>query len=383
MIATLVERAKADRYGQEADTIRLFWRLAARFAGDMTMAFLATGGVTFSGGVLPHLVDFLDPAVFRARYEDKAPFGDLLRRVGTRILMVNDAIHYGLGAIAATPERYAIDYEGARLVRIKSRLTQGRSTGSDADALSSAAMLRLVARRLLHAVPTLLAVVTLSFFLMRLAPGGPFDSERGLDPVIRANLDHIYGLDRPLLVQFGAYLWALAHGDFGPSTHWRDFTVNELFAIALPISIALGSRAMALAVAVGVPLGLAGALRGRGHRHGARRALVDRGARRADPSSSRRCCRRSSGCDLHWLPVGGWEDGAWRHQVLPVFTLALPQIAIVAKLTSPPRCATRSALPTYAPCAPSACPAGTSRCTPCAARCCPCSPTSAPPPPPS
>jgi glucokinase len=107
----LVERAKADRYGQEAETVRLFWRLAARFAGDMTMAFLATGGVTFSGGVLPRLIDFLDPAVFRARYEDKAPFGELLRNVGTRIIMVDDAVLYGLGAIAASPERYAIDYE--------------------------------------------------------------------------------------------------------------------------------------------------------------------------------------------------------------------------------------------------------------------------------
>lgn len=108
--AALVEHAKADPYGQEADTVRLFWRLAARFAGDMTMAFLATGGVTFSGGVLPRIIDFLDPAVFRARYEDKAPFGDLLRHVGTRIILVNDAIHYGLGAIAAEPELYAIDY---------------------------------------------------------------------------------------------------------------------------------------------------------------------------------------------------------------------------------------------------------------------------------
>jgi glucokinase len=108
--ATLVERAKADLYGQEAETVRLFWRLAARFAGDMTMAFLATGGVTFSGGVLPRIVDLLDPAVFRARYEDKAPFGELLRNVGTRIIMVNDAVLYGLGAIAASPDRYAIDY---------------------------------------------------------------------------------------------------------------------------------------------------------------------------------------------------------------------------------------------------------------------------------
>lgn len=108
--ATLVERAKADPYGQEADTVRLFWRLAARFAGDMTMAFLATGGVTFSGGVLPRIIDFLDPAVFRARYEDKAPFGELLRHVGTRIIMVNDAVHHGLGAIAAQPHRYAVNY---------------------------------------------------------------------------------------------------------------------------------------------------------------------------------------------------------------------------------------------------------------------------------
>ena len=108
--AELIERAKTDHYGEEADTVRLFWRLTARFAGDMTMAFLAIGGVTFSGGVLPRLLDFLDPAGFRARYEDKAPFGDLLRQVGTRIIVVDDAVLSGLGAIAANPEKYAIDY---------------------------------------------------------------------------------------------------------------------------------------------------------------------------------------------------------------------------------------------------------------------------------
>ena len=108
--AKLVERAKADHYGEEADTIRLFWRLAARFAGDMTMAFLATGGVTFSGGVLPRLVDFLDPAGFRARYEDKAPFGELLRKVGTRIIIADDAVLVGMAAVAADPDRYALDY---------------------------------------------------------------------------------------------------------------------------------------------------------------------------------------------------------------------------------------------------------------------------------
>ncbi len=106
----LIERAKGDHYGEEADTVRLFWRLTARYAGDMTLAFLATGGVTFSGGVLPRLIDFLDPAGFRARYEDKAPFGDMLRKVGTRIVVTDDAVLSGLGAIAAQPDRYALDY---------------------------------------------------------------------------------------------------------------------------------------------------------------------------------------------------------------------------------------------------------------------------------
>ena len=106
----LIAHAKADHYGEEADTLRLFWRLAARYAGDMTMAFLATGGVTFSGGVLPRLVDFLDPAGFRARFEDKAPFGELLRKVGTRIIVIDDAVLAGLAAIGAAPDKYALDY---------------------------------------------------------------------------------------------------------------------------------------------------------------------------------------------------------------------------------------------------------------------------------
>ena len=109
-VADLIERAKADPHGEEAETARFFWRLVARFAGDMTLALLATGGVTFSGGVLPRLVDLLDPAVFRARFEDKAPFGELLRNVGTRIIVAEDAVLSGLGAIAADPDRYALDY---------------------------------------------------------------------------------------------------------------------------------------------------------------------------------------------------------------------------------------------------------------------------------
>ena len=193
-------------------------------------------------------------------------------------------------------------------------------------------MLRLVATRLLAAIPTLFAVVALSFFLLRLAPGGPFDSERALDPAVRANLERLYGLDKPLLQQFGTYLWSLVRGDLGPSLHWRDFTVNELFARALPISIRLGSEAMVIALALGIALGVAGASRPRGFGALAVTSLALFGL--AVPNFVvAPLLQVVFGLDLRWLPVGGWEDGAWRQQVLPVAVLALPQVAIIAKLT--------------------------------------------------
>ena len=193
-------------------------------------------------------------------------------------------------------------------------------------------MIRLIATRLLAAIPTLFAVVALSFFLLRLAPGGPFDSERALDPAVRANLERLYGLDRPLLQQFGTYLWSLLRGDLGPSLHWRDFTVNELFARALPISIQLGSEALAIALGLGVALGVAGASRPRGLGPLAVTVLALFGL--AVPNFVvAPLLQVFFGLDLRWLPVGGWEDGAWRHQVLPVAVLALPQVAIIAKLT--------------------------------------------------
>ena len=101
---------QAEPRGEEADTVRLFWLLAARYAGDIAMAFLATGGVTFTGGVLPRLLPLLDPAAFRARFEDKAPFGTLLRKVSTAIVTTDEVVLHGLAALAATPDHYAIDY---------------------------------------------------------------------------------------------------------------------------------------------------------------------------------------------------------------------------------------------------------------------------------
>src|ERR1700726_3507322 len=121
-------------------------------------------------------------------------------------------------------------------------------------------MLRFLLARVATAVPALFIIIALAFFLMRLAPGGPFDTERALDPEITKNLRRIYKLDLPLVQQFWLYLQSLAPGDLGPSLHWRDFTVNELFAKALPISAMLGAKAMLVAIFAGTALGLVGAM---------------------------------------------------------------------------------------------------------------------------
>jgi len=191
---------------------------------------------------------------------------------------------------------------------------------------------RLILSRLAAAVPTLFAVIALSFFLMRLAPGGPFDAERALDPAVAANLRHIYRLDLPLPQQFWLYLVSLAQGDLGPSFHWRDFTVNELFARALPISLRIGSEALVVAVLVGGALGIvAGSGRTRARARGIAAVSI---LGLAVPSFVvAPLLQLVFGLALGWLPVGGWNDGSLRAQILPVVTLAPPQLAIVAGLT--------------------------------------------------
>ncbi|MGU3538401.1 ABC transporter permease [Methylobacterium sp. A54F] len=194
-------------------------------------------------------------------------------------------------------------------------------------------MIALVLRRLLfQALPTLLAVVAVSFVLMRLAPGGPFDLERPLAPAAMENLRRVYGLDQPLAVQFGRYLAALARGDLGPSFSYRDLTVADLFARGLPVSMTLGALALALALGLGLALGILAALR--------RGGLADRLAGLAAGLSLSvptfvvaPLLQIAFGLSLRWLPLSGWEDGAPSHLVLPVVTLALPQVGAIARLT--------------------------------------------------
>ena len=193
-------------------------------------------------------------------------------------------------------------------------------------------MIRFILRRLAQAVPTLLAVVTVSFFLMRLAPGGPFDLERPLAPAAMENLRRVYGLDRPLIAQFGSYLAALARGDLGPSFSFRDQSVFDLIARGLPVSATLGGLALALATLLGIGLGVVAALR----QGSAVDRLLGLGAAVTLSLPSfvvAPLLQIAFGLSLRWLPLGGWEGGTPSHLVLPVVTLALPQVGALARLT--------------------------------------------------
>ena len=192
-------------------------------------------------------------------------------------------------------------------------------------------MLRYVFRRFLTAIPTLFVIVTISFFLMRVAPGGPFNQERGLHPVIKANLDRVFHLDQPLWKQYLLYLNNLLHGDFGPSYNLPDFTVAELFAEGLPISIQLGMTALIGALAIGGALGIAAALRQNQPADYAVIATATAGST-IPTFVIAPLFQLLFALTLKWFPVGGWGDGALVNKVGPVITLMLPQLAVVARL---------------------------------------------------
>ena len=122
-------------------------------------------------------------------------------------------------------------------------------------------MLRHTLRGLLSLVPTLLMLITVAFFMMRMAPGGPFDTEKLLPPEIEANLEAKYHLDEPLLQQYFRYMGQIAVLDFGPSFQYKDWTVNELIAQSYPVSLTIGALAMLLAFVMGTMLGITAALR--------------------------------------------------------------------------------------------------------------------------
>lgn len=192
-------------------------------------------------------------------------------------------------------------------------------------------MMRYAFARIIGLVPTLFLLVTAAFFVIRLAPGGPFDEERTILPEVRANLEAAYGLDAPLGTQYLRYVSGLLRGDLGPSFKHKDTTVSELLASGLPVSAALGAAALVLALLLGVPLGFCAALRrGSAMDHGTTMLVALAIALPAfvlGPILS-----LVFGLSLRWLPAAGWEGGALRHAVLPVLTLAAPAFAYSARL---------------------------------------------------
>ena len=193
-------------------------------------------------------------------------------------------------------------------------------------------MLRYALLRLLGAIPTLLLVIVLAFLMVHAAPGGPFDAERVLPPEIEANIAAAYDLDKPLPQQFANYMGGLLQGDFGPSYRYRDHTVSELIGDAFPLSLKLGALAILLAVVVGVGVGTLAALN--------KDSLLDRMVMAVAMTGISipvfviaPVLVLFFAVKLQWLPAG-WSgaEGAGR-LVLPVISLALPQIAYIARLT--------------------------------------------------
>ena len=189
----------------------------------------------------------------------------------------------------------------------------------------------LIARRLASAIPTLFIIVTLAFFLIRVAPGGPFDLEQPLEARVMENLRRIYKLDRPLYEQYGLYLAALLRGDLGPSFYFRDFSVAELFAKGLPVSIRLGALALSFALLVGGALGVLAALRQNTWVDYLVTGLATIGIT-IPTFVVGPMLQIGLGIWLAWLPLAGWNGGALRNTIMPVLVLALPQLAIIARL---------------------------------------------------
>ena len=192
-------------------------------------------------------------------------------------------------------------------------------------------MFSFILKRLAGAIPTLFIIVTLAFFLIRTALGGPFDKERTIPPEVEANLNAVYHLDKPLYEQYAHYLVNVLQGDFGPSFQYRDFSVTDLIGSGFPVSLTLGLTAIFFAITIGMSLGAIAALR--------QNSLIDYAVMATAMTGitipnfvMAPLLTLVFGVYLGMLPVGGWGDGM-SQAILPVVALALPQIAYIARLT--------------------------------------------------
>jgi oligopeptide transport system permease protein len=205
-------------------------------------------------------------------------------------------------------------------------------------------MLRFLLRRLLVAIPTMFLVVTLAFFMMRAAPGSPFVNERQLSPEVEKAVMAKYGMDRPLAEQYFNYVRdVVTKGDLGPSLKYKDKTVLDILKENAGVSAILGLSAILLASIVGVLLGVLAALRQNRSIDYATMAIAIVGV--CIPTFvTAPLLVLVFGSKLGWLPIAGWDASTivlpvlgklpkLANIVLPVTVLALPQIAIISRLT--------------------------------------------------
>jgi oligopeptide transport system permease protein len=191
-------------------------------------------------------------------------------------------------------------------------------------------VLRFILRRLAWTAVVLWIVFTSTFFLMRAVPGGPFSSERALDPDIKKNFEARYDLDKPILVQYGLELKRYLTGELGLSMKLRDFTINDIIGQGFPVSAALGLSALLLALSIGVSAGIISAVRRGKAIDVAAMGLATVGV--AVPEFV--VAGLAILAFVFWLPLfpaAGW--GTLRQLVLPATCLALPYAAYVARLT--------------------------------------------------
>lgn len=192
-------------------------------------------------------------------------------------------------------------------------------------------MLIYALKRLLTTIPVLWIAITVCFFILRLAPGGPFDGERPLPPAVKQNLEAHYNLDKSLIEQYTIYIGDVLTGDLGPSFITEDFSVAEQLALGLPFTLIIGGAAFVVAIVFGVAAGIYGALWRNSLPDYALASIILLGLVLPNFLIAP-IFQLVFGVELGWLPVGGWGDGELRYAVLPVAVLALPHIARISRL---------------------------------------------------
>ncbi|MDU7693039.1 MAG: oligopeptide ABC transporter permease OppB [Helicobacter sp.] len=193
-------------------------------------------------------------------------------------------------------------------------------------------MFRLIASRILQAIPTLLVLITISFFLMHVAPGNPFSSDKVYPPEVMANINAKYGLDKPVFIQYLNYLYGLLQWDFGPSFVYKDISVNQLIAQSFPISVKIGVIAFAIVVFIGIGIGIVAAIKQNTWIDYVIMTFAMVGV--VVPSFILAPLSvLIFAIFLKWLPSGGYNDGGLKFMILPVITLGIGYIASIARLT--------------------------------------------------